>query len=160
MRMSMLLRSFTGLVSQQSDFHLRAGDQTAVGSGMLGRDKFLWNIFKLIDGHNNLIKCCYLCRAVRQYCTYSRRVFSAPLNAKIEWRSLCLIPPQHSRRPLKRALGRHKGSQCGSSTSPKISERLALNLSAVIMWTLSKNSALIASKRMHGANHRSKELGV
>jgi hypothetical protein len=24
---------------------------------MLGRDKFLWNIFKLVDGHNNLIKC-------------------------------------------------------------------------------------------------------
>jgi hypothetical protein len=83
MRMSMLLRSFTSLVSQQSDFHLRAGDQTAVGSGMLGRDKFLWNIFKLINGHNNLIKCCYLCRAVRQYCTYSRRVFCAPLNAKL-----------------------------------------------------------------------------
>jgi hypothetical protein len=23
---------------------------------MLWRDKFLWNIFKLVDGHNNLIK--------------------------------------------------------------------------------------------------------
>jgi hypothetical protein len=57
MRMGMWLRSFTSLVSQQSDFDLRTGDQTAIGRGMLGRDKFLWNIFKLVDGHKNLIKC-------------------------------------------------------------------------------------------------------
>ena len=42
--------SFGGL---RSDFDLRASDQTAVGRGMLGRDKFLGNIFKLVNGHNN-----------------------------------------------------------------------------------------------------------
>ena len=36
MRMRVLLRSFTSLVSQQSDFDLRTSDQTAVGRGMLG----------------------------------------------------------------------------------------------------------------------------
>ena len=59
MRMGMLLRSFTSFVSEQSDFDLRASDQTAVGRGMLWRDKFLWNIFKLVDGHNNPLRCCH-----------------------------------------------------------------------------------------------------
>jgi hypothetical protein len=39
--MRMFLRSFTSLVSEQSDFDLRTSDQTAVGRRMLGRDKFL-----------------------------------------------------------------------------------------------------------------------
>jgi len=56
MRMGMSLRSFTSFVSQQSDFDLRASDQTAVGRRMLGRDKFLWNVFKLVDGHDNLVR--------------------------------------------------------------------------------------------------------
>ena len=56
MRMGMLLCSFTSFVSEQSDFDLRPSDQSSVGRGMHGRDKFLWNIFKLVDGHNNLIK--------------------------------------------------------------------------------------------------------
>jgi hypothetical protein len=41
LRMRMFLRSFTSLVSEQSDFDLRTSDQTAVGRRMLGRDKFL-----------------------------------------------------------------------------------------------------------------------
>jgi hypothetical protein len=43
---------------------------------------------------------------------------------------------------------------------PKDKQRLPLSLSAVIIRTLSKNSALMASKRVHGSNYRSKEFEV
>lgn len=80
MRMGMLLRSFTSFVSEQSDFDLRASDQTAVGRGMLWRDKFLWNFFKLADGHNNLIS--VATAHDRDDGTYSCRVsVPAPYNA-------------------------------------------------------------------------------
>jgi hypothetical protein len=59
---------------------------------------------------------------------------------------------------IEARIGSAQRLQCGSSTCRKTSERLASNLSAVIMRTLSKNSALMASKRVHGSNYRSKKF--